>query len=533
MPARQSGFSIIELLIASSIALIVISAVYIVSFGNQSTVLSSETNSEAVIKTQQLLESQQAAGRQDFNLVNSTSSTDGVYKKGVDVQLLPDLLTKQVTASTTWKGDHGQILSVKITTLITSLDSVTSPNTCNSSLTNPNGWKTPVHYDFQTTSMLPPPSSNGISISDIDILNKRMYIVSDSPPVPNPETFFVFDLSSNPSVTPTFRGRIDNNVSSTEGLSGLSVASTTSKIYAYASSLRGSNFSNCVPGTNCAQLQVFDVTSPSAPTIVANYLVPTSTAPFVLGNGGTAVGKTVVYKDGYIYLGLKKTTSGPEFIIIDVGGGGLGTPTSPKYVGSFPIGFTVNAIQVEGDYAYVATTDTAAGNKRLLILNISNKTTPKLSIAPVGGFFTAGGIGVGNTVSVVGTKVYFGTAFSGAAIPNFYILNGSNPASYPSALPQYGVGTVAGTNDSVNAISVRDYLVFLLTNNQFQVWNISNPSAPTPWSTSGTQSTFLNLSLLGANGGTSSDCEGNVFYLALKSAQGNTKDIVSAVLQGP
>src|SRR6185503_755261 len=123
----------------------------------------------------------------------------------------------------------------------------------------------------------------------------------------------------------------------------------------------------------------------------------------------------------------------------------------------------------------------------------------------------------------------FGTAFSGAAVPNFYILNGTTPGSYPSALPQYGSGTVAGTNDSVNAIIVRDYLAFLLTNTQFQVWDVTTPSSPAPWTTNGLQSGFLNLSALGSNGGTASDCEGDYFYLALKSTQGNSKDIISVI----
>ena len=528
--AAQAGFSIIELLIASAIALLVISSIYVVSFGNQGTVLNGETNAEATTKTQALIEQQQASGRQDFNLVNTAYTTDGMYKKGVEVKVLSDLLTKQVTASTTWKGQHGENLSVEITTLVTTTENVSSPNSCNSSLTNAAGWKTPLYYYFDFLNLLPPPNSNGVPLSDIEVLNKRMYVTSNSPPNTIPQSFYIFDLSTNPSVAPTLRGRVDNNAGSIEGIAAITIASTTSNVYAYAANMRQSNFSTCpVAAANCAQLQIINATNPTAPAVVTNFLVATNTAPFVLGSAGQAVGKSVFYKDGYLYLGLTKTSSGPEFIILDVGGGGVGTPTAPKYVGSFSVGFTVNAIIIRGDFAYLTTTDVAVGNKRLLILNISDKTSPRLSTSPVGGFFTAGGIGAGNAISVVGTKIYFGTAFSGAAVSNFFILDGTNPGSYPSAVPQYGAGTIAGTTDSVNAITVRDYLAFLLTNKQFQVWNVSNPASPTPWTTTGAQAAFLNLSLLNSNGGTASDCEGNTFYLALQSSTGNSKDIIGVV----
>src|SRR6185295_20334181 len=102
--------------------------------------------------------------------------------------------------------------------------------------------------------------------------------------------------------------------SSDDGLNAVTVAPSGAKTYAYVGNAHDPNFKTCTQGASCSQMQVIDVSSSTAPSVVssANFLLPTSTAPFVWGNspsGGNdqAVGKSIFYNNGYIYLGLTTT----------------------------------------------------------------------------------------------------------------------------------------------------------------------------------------------------------------------------------
>ena len=75
-------------------------------------------------------------------------------------------------------------------------------------------------------------------------------------------------------------------------------------------------------------------------------------------------------------------------------------------------------------------------------------------------------------------------------------------------------------------------MAFILTPAQFQVWDITNQALIIPWTSDGTANTFFNLTSLGGTGASMS-CEGNVFYTALSSSQGNSKDIIAVITAGP
>ena len=93
---NNRGFSIIELIIAMAIAAVTMSAVVVATLGYESSVVGAETNAEAVTLAQKMLEHQQALSKQDFNLVNPTTTTITVgplaYTTSVTVELQPDFL---------------------------------------------------------------------------------------------------------------------------------------------------------------------------------------------------------------------------------------------------------------------------------------------------------------------------------------------------------------------------------------------------------------------------------------------------------
>lgn len=514
------GMSTFEILIAFALITLAMTAAITVLFGAQTTGSDAQTNIEAISKAEALLEQERALARQDFSSVQSTSQTqDDIYKKQITVSSSPgDPDTKLVTSTVTWTNGF-RPLTVKLVTLVTNSESGAF---CSPTLSSAANWKNPSMYTLDTTDLVGLAignNSNGLGVSQVAVYRGKMYLAASTTPAADHanNTLYIFSLPSNPNLSPTFLGFTPTTG---DDLAAVAVAQKGSSIYAYVLTGKAFNFSSpSCTNTSCPQFQVVNVTNPASPSLLssAGRKMP------VTGTSGQGVGKSIYYSAGYVYVGLAKAAgaSDTEFNIIDVGGGS-GSPTNPVRVGGYHVGFTVDNIYVKGTYAYLATTDNASGNKQLLVLDISNKTNPQAV-----GYFSAPGMGVGYATQVVGTKAYFGRAFSGATTPNFYVLDASNPAS---ALPVLG-SKVAGTNDSVNALTVRDFLAFLVTNKQFQIWDISNPASMTPWSTDGTTGTFVNLTDIDSkiNGSSSSSCSGDFLYLALQTSTGSDRDVIAIV----
>src|SRR5262249_18444066 len=132
-------------------------------------------------------------------------------------------------------------------------------------------------------------------------------------------------------------------------------------------------------------------------------------------------------------------------------------PLTPHWVGSWPSpgvgsGFAVNAITVQGDYAYLGTDDPA---HELVVLNISNPNSPTV---PVGAPYHPGGLNGGKSVYTVGDTLYFGKNYAGASANEFFVLDASNSAvAMPAPVSPQNIGS------SAVGIVVRDFLAFVLT----------------------------------------------------------------------
>lgn len=493
---NQKGFSTLEMLIAMAILIMVISAVILVSFGSQSLLIDSQTNNEALKKAQQLLEQQQSLARKDFKLVNPvTEFADGIYQEKVDVETQPDFFTKKVTATVSWPGEYNRNLSVKLSALVTNFNNALGGDTCGSVLSG--HWENPQiqNLDF---AQLVGDVGGPYPVSDIDAsidLNQspKLYVTVNNTDVGDKETFFIFDITNPASPVLISDGKIDNDDSVRAGLNAVHAAGN----YAYVASNYGANFNTETSpcdnsnGANpsCGQLQVIDI-SVSPPELKYTFEVPS-----VSGSGGQAIGKSIFYKDGYVYLGLAKTESGPEFNIIDVH-----NPLAPFPVGSWPVGNGINAIYVKGRYAYLATPN----NQELIVLDISNPASPSLA----GGFDAPGGSGNGKSLYLVGDTLYLGRTVGGT---EFYILDDKIPATVQ--LPVFG--EKSDIDDSINSIISRDYLTFLITNNQLQIFKINQAS--NPWGIS----PYFSISLPSDDNRKSMDCQGNYLYVGSVDSSDN------------
>ena len=511
--ACERGSSTLEILIALVIVSLTMTAAVSVVFGNQTLGADTQINIEALYKAQAMLEDTRARARSDWqSVVSAASSVDNIYTKQVMVQDI-DAVTKRATAMVSWTTG-GRNLSVQLSTLLS--DIANAGDTCMQMASG--DWKHPQRHDFPTMDLISAATGNhtdGFAISDVQAYRHQLYAAAQSTANAG-NTFFVFDEPDDPSHMPAYRGELDTAPTShSPAVSALAVWGD----YAFLASGTKANFASCTQSDKCAQLQVVDVSDPSSPRLVTNRKVPG-----VTGTGGQGIGRAIAIARGYVYLGLQ-TGGGHEFAVYDIGGGGApASPANPVFKGSYAVGYTVNDIVVRGDYAYLATNDNSSSNKQLLVLDVSDKSNPHLATPPVGGYFKTPGIGYGRAVALAENAIYLGRTFAGSSVPNFYLLDGSNPALYPASYPVLG-SKVVGTNDSVNALVVRNSLAFLLTNNQFQVWDVSDPSTVVPYSSDGTQNTFLSLAPIGGTG-TAMSCDRNALYAAIATGASN-QDILS------
>ena len=452
---KNNGSITLELLIAFAILIINITAVMLILNGGQMISIDTQTNNEALMKAQNLIEKAKSDANLDFNLVNPTTNTDTLppyYSNILNVETSAtdstlDLWTKRVTSTISWQ-QAGRTLTTILTTLLTNKEAINGGDTCSSVVPNPEGWKTPLYYLFPSVTFSGP-NANGIAISDLDVFNQKLYIGASSSPNTTPHSFFIFDLPDDPSQPPVFSGSLDNNSNSLVGLSAV----RTDGNYAYVANAYTGSAPTCTQAANCAQLQIIDVQNPVAsgwnPTI-KNLKIGAVTAA-----GKLAAGTTLFYKNGYVYLGLAKTSSGYEFNIIDVGGGGLpASPTNPIWKSGYSIGNGVNSIYVKNNYAYVASPNT----ENLVIIDISDKANP----FKVGGYSPAAapetnGVGSnhGHNVFVIGHTTYLGRTYG---TNEFYTLDTSNPANISTlGLPQ-DIGL--GNKTSINGLLIRSNLAF-------------------------------------------------------------------------
>lgn len=507
------GSSILEVLIATAILTLGISAASLLSFANQTLKTDITTNTEALTKASSLLEAARADAEKDFNLVNPLAPTlDDVYTKELDVDPI-DFFTKKITSLASWTGEGGRALRVSLSTLVVNPDGPGGGDTCDSVLAG--DWTNPQKTEYEFGADILEDTSSGFPITSVQSYQHKLYVTVNNDNGNNDGTFFILDIT-DPGVMPVPLKELDNNPAVGAGLNDVAVDGTQ---YAYVANAYGANFTTCANpnGLNksCGQLQVVDM-SVSPPSIVYTMKIPG-----VTGSGGQGVGTRVFYKNGIVYLGLAKAT-GPEFHIIDVGGGGTpgAAPATPKHMGSYEINNGVNAIFVRDGYLYVA----SPHDEELKIFDMSDLAAPAL----VGGFDAPGGggnNGNGKSFSFVGGRLYFGrTLLDGN---EFYILNSDDPETNLPVLGSKDIRNASNNNTSVNGIIIRDYLAFLITNEQFQIWRIDNPDAITVYANPLT----LPPGSGGGLQGTAADCEGN--YIFVGSQSSNDKGYISVITAGP
>lgn len=228
--------------------------------------------------------------------------------------------------------------------------------------------------------------------------------------------------------------------------------------YIYAGNGFGSaSAATCAIDSNtCAQLQIFSVSANTAARI-ASLQVPATTA-----SGAAAPADAIAYQNGFAYVGLSKAATGSEFQIIDVH-----DPHQPIRIGGSAIGHGVQAIAPYGNMTYLATDDNSSSGNAIVEVNAQGGVAASQHFA---------GAGYARALARVGAYLFIGRSYANGTSEEFPILDASSTTS----LPRIGgadIGT-AFAHRGISALIVRDFLAFLLTEDQLQVWNVLKPAQP-------------------------------------------------------
>jgi hypothetical protein len=194
------------------------------------------------------------------------------------------------------------------------------------------------------------------------------------------------------------------------------------------------------------ELQIVDVCTPSAPTIVGT---------FNAAGGADANG---VYASGTSAYLVRNSSGSDEFIIVNVA-----TPATPTLTGSLNLGDDGFELVVLGTNAFVAS---GSNTQELQVVNISTPASPALS----GSLNLAGN---GNAVTIVG---FNSSVVVGRDSDEVQTINVSTPAT-PTLAGTYGSG------GNVNDLSLGNgnAYVFVADDSgtaEFQVVNISTFATP-------------------------------------------------------
>lgn len=424
LAGKNTGQSIIEVIIALAIVVITISTVMTVSLGNRGMLADTRENTEAIRISKEALEETTAQLLDDFFSPSSSTSSEGIYTSEIIIEDI-DSNTKKVTSRTTWDTDPQRDQKVELVSIITNrnVSEETGGDTGGGGISG--DWRNP--RTLGSIDLGP-----GNSATDLDAVNKIVYMSAEASAQSKPD-FFIVDASNGE--LPVISSQLDVGKS----LRSLDVADN----YAFT----GGDDTN-------AQLKVINVANQGSPSLSASFKLPG-----VSGSG--AIGNSIFFHDDKIYMGTK-SASGPEFHVIDVV-----SPTNPSSLGSFEVGVDVNAIFIRGDYAYLATSHE---NQELKVLNISNPAA-----ITTAGSYDHVNEDDGLSISVAGSDLYLGK-YSGYR--ELVVLDITDP----SPIENLGDKEI---DASINALVIRDYLAFLGTNesnNEFQVWNIEDPLAMSLWS---------------------------------------------------
>jgi len=417
--ARETGFAIIEVLLAATLLGFMATAIAgSLVYGRESTNDAGNT-ARANYIAEEGIEAVRNIGAASYaNLVDGTyglsnsggtwvfsgtSDTTDIFTRVITVSTAATN-RKAITSTVTWTAFGGG--SVSQTARITNWAAATK------------AW----------TNAVVAGGSNNAGTSDglkVRVVGNYAYMVENISAATN---FFIIDIST--PATPTVVG-------------SLTLAGTPTNL-----AIQG-NYAYITNQQDTGEMQVVDITTPTAPVYKTLFDLV-----------GTGNGQSIAVSGIYAYITRisDATTNANEVTVVNIS-----NPLVPTLAGGYNNNININDIYLNGNYAYVATSNTAG---EMLVISIITPTAPALAAT-----FNAATTVAATAISGYGTTVFLGMTTTFASV------NIAVPTS-PVAISTF---TAAGT---VNAIDIDitqkyAYLATTSTTGEVQVVNVGTPSAMT------------------------------------------------------
>jgi len=455
----NSGGSTLEILIAFAVLILILTAVIMIGFGNQSVSVDAETNNEALYRAQKILEDARATSRENFFGVNSTSTTE-TTPEGLMYSKLLNILDitpckKQATSTITWSLSPLRTQTIELSTFFTDIKGALAlGGDCATNLPI-GGWNPP--EPFASYKFNP---GNPVAL---DVLNAIAYVVDDKEKLNIVDTSSAFLNFHGDFLTPAFDAGI--NLNDIDVAKWIDPSSGAIKYYAYV-----------VRHENPNQFQIVDVTNINTPSSTPTMIKTLGGS--VPPSGANSEGWRVFYYDNYAYV-ITRETGGYEFHIFNVT-----TPTNPAEEGpGYQINGTTNdfaviGVTVNGIARRIAYLVTDRSTMEIMILDVTNPNNPQLltsiNLPDQGSSFPDA-----LSIYTIGNRIYVGrqkTSFG----PEFYVFTisyGVNGLDNLTAnFSQIGSQEMDG---DVKYIIVSGKFAFVAVDtpqNEFQVWDISKPT---------------------------------------------------------
>jgi hypothetical protein len=349
-------------------------------------------------------------------------------------------------------------------------------------------------YSLAAGSLLPAGfPKDSYSISSLAVSSSTLAIGIASTTVATSSSLFLFSQTTQTSA-PAYLSDIDLSSTTKYGIRAL----TFGDDYLYVATNQQADYDTCLNSSSCSQLQIISVFDAYNPHVVSTLKLAPTSEPFAAGSNGQSAGRSIAYANGFVYLGLTKSGSslGDEFNIIDVH-----NPTKPYWIGGYHVGHGVTSVQIQNNVAYVTTDDTS---REFMVIDIHDPVHPALisyydAPGPISYGYGSHSIPLLSKDTASSSTVIFARSYT-PSNPELYSLSveGTQTRSLTSGI----IGKSASPT-SIRKILIKDFLLFVLTSNDLEFWNIANAEKFLPFAPS--------IPLTGNP--TSIACHGNALYV--------------------
>ncbi len=357
------GFSLVEVLVAFAIMSTTLITVTFVLLGIPEVLRVARTHQEALAYAERVLSREYARGADGYTRSASTTERHDDIVINLSERYRGDQSSKYLYSVASWPGVGTKSRTLSIEGFVTDYASA-SHYPCSPLLIG--NWEQPLRHEVL------PETGHFPALHAVAANRHRVLVAASTTPTINEPSLFLFDTNET---HPVMSASHDRATSTTIGYTA--IALSPSNAYAVSSP-------SCSNASPCASLDVFSFEH--GLTLLASYALPAT--------------RSITYHDERLYVGLRSSPEGPEFLILDVE-----HPTHPVQIGSMEVGASVNDVEVSNGYAYLATADNSILGNRAVILTDSTEPQEGMVFTKTG---RPPGAGISQHLSLSGRDLYLG-----------------------------------------------------------------------------------------------------------------------------